>query len=215
VDQPAAPADGRRVTFAEHPVDGGLSSDYDRIDDGGGWNDDVERAHGQQADFERYHAAALSLPFGGAGGDDGQVFDRGFMALQPLSTRPPSRVASVTSANAATATSPSTGDPPTLHAMHVKFPAFRKGTMVFLGDTGAVIHGVSSGEHVYNRRKPTPEEQFLATANGHCMEVLYYGDLNLRVHSDAGGEDRTITLENIAVAPGLKYNLISFSQLQR
>ncbi|CAN0436782.1 unnamed protein product, partial [Scytosiphon promiscuus] len=47
--------------------------------------DDVERARGQQADFERYHAAALSRPFGGAGGNDGQIFDRGFMALRPVS----------------------------------------------------------------------------------------------------------------------------------
>eukprot|EP00752_Nemacystus_decipiens_P016050 g14349.t1 len=101
--------------------------------------------------------------------------------------------------------------------MVVEFPSLRPGAMVFLGDTGAGIHGVRCREHVYNRRSPLPVERFLKAANGHCIEVLFFGDLDVTFHSDSAqlGEDRIVTLEHVAVAPGLVYNLISFSQLQR
>lgn len=152
---------------------------------------------------------------GGEGGEGGDPFDSGFMALQPLSPRSSSRAASAAaSASAATASSPPRTSSP-LHAMPVRFPVLRKGAMVNLGDTGAAIHGIRSGEHVYNRRKPKPEERFLMTANGQHMEVSYYGDLNVRFHSDAGGEDVISTLLDLAVCDGLMYNLISFSLLQK
>lgn len=85
--------------------------------------------------------------------------------------------------------------------------------MVFFGDTGTAILGFSSGEHVYHRRQPRPREQYLMTANGQCMEVSYFGGLDVRFHRDVGEEDKLVTLVDVAVMLGLKYNLISFSQL--
>lgn len=202
----APSADGRRVTFAEVPHDDGEAYEY--YEDGGDWNDDVEFQRQQRGRYEDNHfAAPLSLPFGGAGGSDGTVFDPGFMALQKFFSFSSSRDSS------ATPLSPSGSM--SLLAMSVEFPALRRGAIVFLGDTGAAIHGVSSGEHVYHRRQPQPKEQYLMTANGQRIEVSYFGDLDVRFHSDAGGEDKMVTLMDVAVVPGLKYNLISFSQLQR
>eukprot|EP00752_Nemacystus_decipiens_P015776 g14086.t1 len=234
VEQQSEPAsEERRVTFQEDPVadEGGVVYEEE---DPGEWNAAVEAQNRGEDPFGQHFAAALSLPYGaataGQGGDvfhpgfmalrpvsegpcvdegsDGP-FDRGFMALQPLSPRSASRASAAADADAS-ASLPSSS----LHAMAVTFPSLRPGAMVFLGDTGAAIHGIKSGEHVYNRRPPRAAERFLQTANGECMEVSFFGDLDVNFHSDVG-EDRIVTLENVAVAPGLMYNLISLSQLQR
>ena len=81
----AAPMDAmddRRVTFEDVPADDDGASVYGYDEDGGGWNDDVAFQRQQHENFEERVAASLSLPCGGAGGDDGRVFDSGFMALQ-------------------------------------------------------------------------------------------------------------------------------------
>ena len=136
-------------------------------------------------------------------------FARGCMAQKPLSPRSMFRVI----ADASALVSPPL-DAASLPAMTVEFPSLRPGAMVFLGDTGAAIYGIRSGEHVYNRWPPRPEERFLQTANGHNMEVSFFGDLDVNFHSNAGGrtEDRIVTLENVAVTPGSPYILTSFSQ---
>eukprot|EP00903_Cladosiphon_okamuranus_P018790 g17286.t1 len=237
VEQPSEPAEEeRRVTFQENPVDADGGVVYEE-EDPGEWNAAVEAQNRGEDPFGQHFAAALSLPYGAAtAGRDGDVFhpgfmvlrlasegpcvdegsdgpfDRGYMALQPLSPRSASRASAAADASASASISSSS-----LNAMAVNFPSLRPGVMVFLGDTGAAIHGIKSGEHVYNRRPPLAAERFLQTANGECMEVLFFGDLDVNFHSDmgAGMEDRIVTLENVAVAPGLMYNLISLSQLQR
>ena len=96
------------------------------------------------------------------------------------------------------------------------FPNRRPGSMVFMGDTGAVLHGVPSGQHVYNRRYPRLVwEKNLIVGDGKQVAVSFYGDLDVILHSTVPGkEDVLITLNNVAVVPDLAFNIISFNRIQ-
>ena len=127
-----------------------------------------------------------------SGGDDGAVYG-GFFTLQHLCSINPN---------------PSS---PMLSAISSLFTNRRPGSTIFLGDTGAVIHGVSSADCVCNRRKPRPWERHLMVGNGKCTPVDFYGDLDLDLHCD---QDVRVTLTNVAVVPGLAFDIMSFNRIQ-
>ena len=128
-----------------------------------------------------------------SGGDDGVVYG-GFFALQlvcPFTPNPSSQM---------------------LSAISFLFANRRPSSTIFLGDTGAVIHGVSSADCVYNRRQPRPWERYLMLGDGKCMTVGFYGDLDLNLHCE---QDVRVTLTNVAVVPGLAFDIMSFNQMQK
>ena len=96
-----------------------------------------------------------------------------------------------------------------LSTISTLFANRRPDPTIFLGDTGAVIHGVSSGDCVYNRRQPRPWERYLML--GKCMPVGFHGDLDLDLHCK---QDVRVTLTNVAVVPGLAFDIISFNRMQ-
>ena len=127
-----------------------------------------------------------------SGGDDGGAYG-GFFTLQHLcsiNSNPSSQM---------------------LSAISSLFTNRRPGSTIFLGDTGAVIHGVSSADCVYNHRKPRPWERYLMLGNGQCTPVGLYGDLDLDLHCD---QDVRVTLTNVAVVPGLAFDIMSFNRIQ-
>ena len=127
-----------------------------------------------------------------SGGDDGGAYG-GFFTLQHLcsiNANPSSQM---------------------LSAISSLFTNRRPGSTIFLGDTGAVIHGVSSADCVYNRRKPRPWERYLMLGNGQCTPVGLYGDLDLDLHCD---QDVRVPLTNVAVVPGLAFDIMSFNRIQ-
>ena len=135
-----------------------------------------------------------SGPFSGTffGGDDGAVYGD-FFALQ--------LVGSIT-------LNPS---PLMLSAISSLLADRRPGSTIFLGDTGAVIPGVSSGDCVYNRRQPRPWERYLMLGDDKCMPVGIYGDLDLDLHCE---QDVRLTLTNGAVVTGLAFDIMSFNWMQ-
>ena len=98
-----------------------------------------------------------------------------------------------------------------LSTISTLFANRRPDPTIFLGDTGAVIHGVSSGDCVYNRRQPRPWERYLMLGDGKCMPVGFHGDLDLDLHCK---QDVRVTLTNVAVVPGLAFDIISFNRMQ-
>ena len=127
-----------------------------------------------------------------SGGDDGAVYG-GFFALQLVCSFTPN---------------PSSQMLSTISSL---FENRRPGSTIFLGDTGAVIHGVSSADCVYNRRQPRPLERYIMLGDGKCMTVGFYGDLDLDLHYE---QDVRVTLTNVAVVPGLAFDIMSFSRMQ-
>ena len=98
-----------------------------------------------------------------------------------------------------------------LSAISTLFANRRLGSTIFLGDTGAVIHGVSSWDCIYNRRQPRPWKRYLMLGDGKCMPVVFYGNLNLNLHCE---QDVRVTLTNVAVVPGLAFDNMSFNRIQ-
>ena len=127
-----------------------------------------------------------------SGGDDGAVYG-GFFALQLVCSFTPNPSSQM------------------LSAISSLFANRRPGSTIFLGDTGAVIHGVSSADCVYNRRQPRPWERYLMLGDGKCMTVGFYGDLDLDLHCE---QDVRVTLTNVAVVPGLAFDIMSFNRMQ-
>ena len=85
VEHPSAPStDERRVRFEDGPADDRGGASFYAVDEGGGWNADVEAQQREHDVLEEHFAAPVSLPFGAAGGDDGEIFHPGFMALQSV-----------------------------------------------------------------------------------------------------------------------------------
>ena len=149
--------------------------------DGDGWNSAVARQ--QKLDLRHNGGVAeiSSAPGGGSGGDggdessplsgtffggDGGAVYGGFFALQLVCSISPNPSCQM------------------LSAISTLFANRRPGFTIFLGDTGAVIHGVSSGNCVYNRRPPRPWERYLMLGDGKCMPVGFYGDLDLDFHCE-------------------------------
>ena len=127
-----------------------------------------------------------------SGGDDGDAYG-GFFTLQHLCSINPNPSSQMLSAISSLST------------------RRRPGSTIFLGDTGAVIHDVSSADCVYNRRKSRPWERHLVLGNGQCTLVGLYGDLDLDLHCD---QDVRVTLTNVAVVPGLAFDIMSFNRIQ-
>lgn len=76
---------------------------------------------------------------------------------------------------------------------------------------GPSVHCTNSGECVYNRRPPLPEEASLSVMGGQ-LEVECYGRLDLVVHCGEG-EGVPVTLDDVAVVPGFG-NVMSIDQMR-
>ena len=135
-----------------------------------------------------------SCPLSGtfSGGDDGAGYG-GFFALRLVCSFTPNPSSQM------------------LSAISSLFANRRPGSTIILKDTGAVIHGVSSADCVYNRRQPCPWERYLMLGDGKCMTVGFYGDLDLDLHCE---QDVRVTLTNVAVVPGLAFDIMSFNRMQ-
>ena len=83
---------------------------------------------------------------------------------------------------------------------------------LWVGDNAASVHSTNDRTHVYNLRPPTTAERFLNVATGEPQEVLGFGSLDLMLHCN--GHIIRITLRNVAVVPGLAYDLMSFNLMQ-
>ena len=125
-------------------------------------------------------------------GDDGAVYG-GFFALQLVCSITPNPSSQM------------------LSAISSLFTNRRPGSTIFLGDTGAVIYGVSPGDCVYSRRPLRPWERYLMLGDGKYMPVGFYGYLDLDLH---GEQDVRVTLTNVAVVPGLAFDVMSFNRMQ-
>ena len=135
-----------------------------------------------------------SGPFSGTlfGGDDGAMYGD-FFLLQLVCSITPNPSSQMMS------------------AISSLFANRRPGSTIFLGDTGAVIQGVSSADCVYNRQHPRPWERYLMLGDGKCMPVGFYGDLDLDLQCE---QDVRVTLTNVAVMPGLAFDIIYFNRIQ-
>ena len=126
------------------------------------------------------------------GGDGGAVYG-GFFALQLVCSINPNPSSQM------------------LSAVSTLFANRRPGSTIFLEDTGAVIHGVSSGDCLYNRRQPRPRGRYLMLGDGKCMPVGFCGDLDLDLYCE---QDVRVTLTNVAVVPGLAFDIMPFNRMQ-
>ena len=224
--QPAVDLGGEDIPF-QQPSDtmhysigmsGGGRGDGDAlgtgVPSGGGDNDDDDwnRGVARQQQLHMQHnggvvetSGALGRGSGGdgedgssplsgtfSGGDDGAVYG-GFFALQLVCSFTPN---------------PSSQMMPAISSL---FSNRRPGSTIFLGDTGAVINGVSSADCVYNRRQPRSWERHLKLGDGKCMTVGFYGDLDLDLYCE---QDVRVTLTNVAVVPGLAFDIMSFNRMQ-
>ena len=127
-----------------------------------------------------------------SGGDDGAIYG-GFFALQLVCSFTPNPSSQM------------------LSAISPLFANRRPGSTIFLGDTGAVIHGVSFADCVYNRRQPRPWERYLMLGDGKCRTVGFYGDLDLDLYCE---QYVRVTLTNVAVVPGLAFDIMSSNRMQ-
>ena len=225
-NQPAVNLDGEDIPFQQPSdtmhysigVSGGGRGEDDAlgtgVPSGGGDNDndDWNRGVARQQQLHMQHNGGV-VETGGApgrdsggdgedgggplsgtfsGGDDGVVYG-GFFALQLICSFTPNPSSQM------------------LSAISSLFANGRPGSTIFLGDTGALIHGVSSADCVYNRRQPRPWERYLMLGDGKCMTVGFYGDLDLDLHCE---QDVRVTLTNVAAVPGLAFDIISFNRMQ-
>lgn len=93
------------------------------------------------------------------------------------------------------------------------FPTEIDGSSLRLGDNGSRVYEISSSAMVYNSssRPPLPGERFLLIGDGKKVEVQCFGSSDLLLHY---ATDARMTLINIAVIPGLSFNLMYFSCVQ-
>ena len=73
------------------------------------------------------------------------------------------------------------------------------------------MYGAGSGKFVYNKRRPLPGEAFLLIGDGRKLKVKCFGSLDVVFHCK---DDVRVTLENVAVVPGLAFDLMSFNCIQ-
>ena len=64
---------------------------------------------------------------------------------------------------------------------------------------------------VYNKRGPLPGEAFLLIGDGRKLKMECFGSLDVVFHCK---DDVRVTLENVAVVPGLAFDLMSFNCIQ-
>ena len=70
------------------------------------------------------------------------------------------------------------------------------------------MHGTGSGKFVYTKRRPLSGESFLLIGDGRKLKVECFGSLDVVFHCK---DDVRVTLENVAVVPGLAFDLTSFN----
>ena len=103
------------------------------------------------------------------------------------------------------------------HVMSAIFASKRLGATTVIGDSGASRHTFGDGTHVRNKRLPAAEEAYLIIGDGERLPVACYGDLDLVLHCERYGKPWSnvrVTLKNVAVVPGIWFDLISFNQIQ-
>ena len=101
--------------------------------------------------------------------------------------------------------------------MPAVFASKRLGTTTVIGDSGASRHTFGDGNHVRNKRLPAAEEAYLIIGDEERLPVACYGDLDLVLHCERYGKPWSnirVTLKNVAVVPGIWFDLISFNQIQ-
>ena len=103
------------------------------------------------------------------------------------------------------------------HVMSAVFVSKRLGATTVIGNSGASRHTFVDGTHVRNKRLPAAEEAYLIIGDGERLPVACYGDLNLVLHCEKYGKPWSnvrVTLKNVAVVPGIWFDLISFNHIQ-
>ena len=85
------------------------------------------------------------------------------------------------------------------------------GSTVWIRDSASSVHGTGSGKFVYNNGRPLPAEASLLISDGRKLKVECFGSLDVVLHCE---DDVQVTLENIAVVPGLAFDLMSFNYIQ-
>ena len=103
------------------------------------------------------------------------------------------------------------------HVMSAVFASKRLGATTVIGNSGASRHTFGDGTHVRNKRLPSAEEAYLIIGDGERLPVACYGDLDLVLHCERYGKPWStvrVTLKNVAVVPGIWFDLISFNQIQ-
>lgn len=90
------------------------------------------------------------------------------------------------------------------------FPNPIRGSAVWSAG-GVSEHCTSSGEFVYNRRRPRPDEASLVDVCGGQLTVEWIGMLDLVVHCS---EDVHVTLNDVSVVPGFAFeNAMSVTRM--
>ena len=101
--------------------------------------------------------------------------------------------------------------------MFTVFASKRVGATTVIRDSGALRHTFGEGTHVRNKRLPAAEEAYLIIGDEERLPVACYGDLDLVLHCERYGKPWSnvrVTLKNVAVVPGIWFDLISFNQIQ-
>ena len=70
------------------------------------------------------------------------------------------------------------------------------------------MHGTGSGKFVYDKQRPLPADTFLLIGDSRKLKVECFGSLDVVLHCK---DDVRMTLENVAVVPGLAFDLRSFN----
>ena len=102
------------------------------------------------------------------------------------------------------------------HVMSAVFASKRLGATTVIGDSGASRHTFGNGTHVRNKRLPAAEKACLL-GDGERLLVACYGDLDLVLRCERYGKPWSnvrVTLKNVAVVPGIWFDLISFNKIQ-
>ena len=102
--------------------------------------------------------------------------------------------------------------------MSAVFASKRLGATTVIGDSGASRHTFGDGTHVRNKRLPVAEEAYLIIGDGKGLPVACYGDLDLVLHCERYGKPWSnvrVMLKNVAVVPGIWFDLISLNQIQQ
>ena len=91
------------------------------------------------------------------------------------------------------------------------FPNNPPGSTVWIGYGASSVHGTGSGKFVFNKRRPLPAEASLLIGDGRKLKVGCFGSLDVVLNCKV---DVRVTLENVAVVPGLAFDLMSLRCIQ-
>ena len=103
------------------------------------------------------------------------------------------------------------------HVISVVFASKYLGARTVIGDSGTSRHTFGDGTHVRDKRLPAAEEAYLILGDGERLPVACYGEFDLVLHCERYGKPWSnvqVTLKNVAVVPGIWFDIISFNQIQ-